>query len=262
MGCEGLAKVVEVIGLERIPLVKEGDNLAEIIVKASQEEGIRLRDGDVLVVSQKIVSKAEGRIVKLRSVEPSPEDERLADDSGKDPRLVRLIREGSKRIFKSPLGVLITEDKRGMVCVNAGVDKSNVEGEDAYALLPLDPDKSAEKLRREIERLTGASVAVIICDTTSRPFRRGQVNFAIGLAGIDPFKDYRGERDLFGYVLKVKNVAVADELAAAAELVIGQGREGTPVAIIRNAERIKASDGHTARELFIPREEDMFGFMF
>jgi len=257
-----LAKVVEVIGLEGIPLIRSGDDLAEVIVKASQEEGIELKDGDVIVVSQKIVSKAEGRIVKLRDVKPSPEDERLADEVGKDPRLVKLIRKESKQMLKSPLGVLVTEDERGMICVNAGVDKSNVEGEDSYALLPLNPDESAERLRKKIKRLTGVSVAVIICDTSSRPFRRGQVNFAIGLSGMTPFKDYRGERDLFDYVLKVKNVAVADELAAAAELVIGQGREGTPVAIIRNVERLKTSGGHSARELFISRKEDMFSFMF
>ena len=257
-----MAKVVEIIGLESIPLIKEGDNLAEIIVKASQREGIQLRDGDIVVVSQKIVSKAEGRIVKLKDLEPSPEDEELAREVGKDPRLVRLVREGSKRVFKSPLGVLVTEDERGMICVNAGVDKSNVEGRDSYTLLPLDPDESAERLRREIKKLTGSSVAVIICDTASRPFRRGQVDFAIGLSGINPFKDYRGERDLFDYVLKVKNVAVADELAAAAELVIGQGREGTPVAIIRNVEKLKTSGGYSARDLFISRKEDMFSFMF
>jgi len=257
-----LAKIVRIIALENIPLIREGDDLAEIIVKASLKEGVPIEDGDVVVVSQKVVSKAEGRIVKLQEVTPSAEDERLAKETGKDPRLIKLIKSEANSMFRSPLGVLIVEDRRGMVCINAGLDKSNVEGEDSYALLPLDPDESAEKLRRDIMKLTGVSVAVIICDTASRPFRRGQVEFAIGVSGMNPFKDYRGEKDLFDYILKVKNVALADEIAAAAELVMGQGREATPVAIVKNVERLELSDKYTAKDLFISSKEDIFGFLF
>lgn len=253
-----MAKTIEIIALEHLPIINEGDDLARIIVEASNKEGVPIRDGDIIVISQKIVSKAEGRTVKLRDVKSSCKDERLARETGKDPRLVRIIRNEAKRLFKSPIGVFIVEDHRGMVSVNAGIDKSNVEGEDNFALLPSDPDRSAEKIRAEISRLTGSSIAVIICDTVSRPFRRGQVEFAIGVAGMNPFKDYRGKKDLFNYVLRVKNIAIADEIAAAAELVIGQGREATPVAIVRNLERVEICEGHTAKELFIPREEDLF----
>ena len=257
-----MAKTINIIALEKIPLIKEGDDLAKIIVQASLEEGVPIEDGDVIVVSQKVVSKAEGRIVNLHGVKASAEDEHLAKETGRDPRLIKLIKGEAEKIFKSSRGVLVVEDKRGMVCINAGLDKSNVEGEDSYTLLPLNPDESAEKLRRDILKLTGASVAVIIGDTASRPFRRGQVEFAIGVSGMNPFKDYRGKKDLFDYTLKVKNVAIADEIAAAAELVIGQGREGTPVAIVKNVERLELSEKHSAKDLFISREEDLFDFLF
>ncbi|MEM2875497.1 MAG: coenzyme F420-0:L-glutamate ligase [Candidatus Bathyarchaeia archaeon] len=245
-----MAKTVSIIALEKIPLIKRGDDLARIIVQASLDEGVTIEDGDVVVVSQKIVSKAEGRTIRLQEVETSIEDESLAKETRKDPRLIKLIRNESNHMFRSITGVIVVQDRRGMTCVNAGLDKSNVEGEDSYTLLPLDPDESAEKIRRGIKELTGASLAVIVCDTASRPFRRGQVEFAIGLAGMNPFKDYRGEKDLFGYTMRVKNVALADEIAAAAELVIGQGREATPVAIVKNVERLQLSENHSAKDLF------------
>jgi len=155
--------------------------------------------------------------------------------------------------------VLLVRDRRGLVCINAGIDKSNVEGEGNFALLPVDPDRSAEECRLRIRELTGKNVAVVVCDTYSRPFRRGQVNFAIGFSGINPFKDYRGKVDLFGRVLRVKNVAVVDEIAAAAELLMGQGEEATPVVIFKGLDGVvEFCDGYGVRDLQISREEDLF----
>jgi coenzyme F420-0:L-glutamate ligase/coenzyme F420-1:gamma-L-glutamate ligase len=155
--------------------------------------------------------------------------------------------------------VLLVENKRGLVCINAGIDKSNVEGRGKFALLPENPDESARTCRSEMRKLTGVNVAVVVCDTYSRPFRRGQVNFAIGVAGINPFRDYRGTRDLFGHVLKVKNVAVLDEIAAAAELLMGQGKEARPVVVFRGlSSAVEVCDGCSTRGLQISREEDLF----
>jgi len=154
---------------------------------------------------------------------------------------------------------LLVEDKRGLICINAGIDKSNVEGESNFALLPNNPDNSAKECRKLIKKITGKNVAIIICDTYSRPFRRGQVNFAIGLAGIKPFKDYRGKKDLFNYILKVKNTAVVDEIAAAAELLIGQATEATPVVIFKGLKNlVELSEEGKIDELFISNDEDLY----
>ena len=162
-------------------------------------------------------------------------------------------------MLKASREILLVEDKRGLVCINAGIDKSNVKGKDNFALLPENPDESAEKCRTEIRQLTGKNVAVVICDTYSRPFRRGQVNFAIGLAGIKPFKDYRGKKDLFGLSLKVKNVAVIDEVAAAAELLMGQATEARPVVIFKGLKAfIVFCEKCSMTELRISSEEDLF----
>jgi len=251
-------KTISVIGLEGFPLVKTGDDLAKIIVELAEDEGVPIRDGDIVAVSQKIVSKAEGRIMRLRDVKPSRRAEEVAKTTQKDPRFVELVLREAKRIVKASPDTLIVENKKGVTYINAGIDKSNVSDEDSYALLPLNPDQSANKIRSKIMKLTGRKVAVIICDTCSRPFRRGQVEFAIGVAGINPFKDYRGQEDLFGYVLKVKNVAIVDEIASAAELVMGQGKEAVPVAIIKNLNRAERSETSSIEELNISREEDLF----
>jgi len=252
-----LAKV-SVIGLEGFPLVKAGDDLAKMIVETAEKEGASLSDGDVVVIAQKIVSKAEGRIINLKDVVPSKEAEEMARAVLKDPRLVELILRESKEIVKASPRTLIVKTRDGAVCLNAGIDKSNVADRDTYALLPEDPDGAARKLRAEIMKLTGKRVSVVICDTYSRPFRRGQVEFAIGIAGIKPFKDYRGQRDLFGYVLRVKNVAMVDEIASAAELVMGQGKEAIPVAIIKNLNRAEESESSSIRDLNISKQEDLF----
>jgi coenzyme F420-0:L-glutamate ligase/coenzyme F420-1:gamma-L-glutamate ligase len=252
-------KEFKAIALEGFPLIKQGDNIAKIIVETARRNGLEIEDGDIIVVAQKIFSKAEGRIVNLKEVVPSEKAKEIAEKTGKGPKFVELVLRETKEVIKASREILLVEDVRGLVCINAGIDKSNVEGESNFALLPEEPDASAEKCREEIKKLTGKNVAVIICDTYSRPFRRGQVNFAIGLAGIKPFKDYRGKRDLYGYILKVKNVAVVDEIAAAAELFMGQGEEATPVVIFKGLrDVVEFCEKSNAKELKIGKDEDLF----
>ena len=252
------AKTIRIIGLEGFPLVKAGDDLVKMIVDTAAKNGVSIEDGDIVVVAQKVVSKAEGRVVKLSDVEPSDEAEKTAKVVSKDPRFVELVLKEAKKVLKCSPDALIVENAKGLVCINAAIDKSNISGMDAYALLPEDPDESAERIRSGIVELTGKRVAVVISDTYSRPFRRGQVEFAIGLAGIDPFEDYRGQEDLFDYVLRVKNIAVVDEIASAAELVMGQGSEAVPVAIIQNLSRAEPDRSVSIEALNISREEDLF----
>jgi len=253
-----LAKTISIVSLESFPLVETGDNLARLIVESMRREGVSLNNGDIIAIAQKVVSKAEGRIVRLRDVNPSERAEEIAKTTLKDPRLVELILRETEKIVKASAQILIVENKNGLIAINAGVDKSNVKGADAYALLPLDPDKSARRIRSEIAELTGKKVAVMICDTYSRPFRRAQAEFAIGVAGVNSFKDYRGQKDLFGYVLKVKRVAIADEIAAAAELAMGQGKEAVPVVIVKNLSRVEWTEETSANDLLISKEEDLF----
>jgi len=249
---------ISIVGLEGFPLIKVGDNLAKMIVETARKENVSIDSGDVIVVAQKVVSKAEGRVTQLRNVKPSERAVDVAKITLRDPRLVELALKETKEIVKASQETLIVKNKRGLICINSGIDKSNVVGEDSYALLPEDSDQSAEKIRSQIMDLTGKKVAVIIGDTYSRPFRKGQVEFAIGLAGVNPFKDYRGQRDLFDYVLKVKNVAIVDEIACAAELVMGQGDEGIPVAIVKNVQRAELNGTFSAEDLNISKEEDLF----
>jgi len=245
--------------LDNFPLIKPGDNIAQIVVETARKNGLKIEDGDVIVVAQKIFSKAEKKVIRLRDVVPSKKAEEIAQATGKSPKFVELVLRETKNIVKASREILIVEDKRGLICINAGIDKSNVQGRGNFALLPENPDQSAKKFCIEIKELTGKNVAVIICDTYSRPFRRGQVNFAIGVAGIKPFKDYRGKKDLFGETLKVKNVAVIDEIAAAAELLMGQAKEATPVVIFKGLNNVvEFSDNCNINELKISKEEDLF----
>ncbi len=253
-----MARTVRFIGLEQFPMVKEGDNLAELIVSVAQKNNVFFDDDDVIVVAHKIVSKTEGRIVRLSAVRPSPKAQALGETTKRDPRLVELILRETKRVVKATPEILIVENALGFVCINAGVDKSNVKGDETFALLPIDPDKSAQQIHSQIRSLTGKEVAVIICDTYSRPFRRGQVELAIGLSGMGPFRDYRGQKDLFGYVLKVKNSAIADEIASAAELLIGQGNEAIPVVIVKGLRKATITEDASASDLYIPEKEDLF----
>ena len=202
-------------------------NLVDLILESSE-----INDGDILVFSQKIVSKSEGRILSLSSVNPSLLANGIASSYGKDPRLVELILSESKRIVRMENGIIIVETKHGFVCANAGIDESNVQ--DGYAaLLPEDPDKSASLLKERIEQKTGKNTAVIISDTFGRPFRLGQTDVAIGIAGIEPILDYIGKPDTFGKVMQVTAIAIADEICSATELVMGKVRK-CPIAIVRN----------------------------
>ncbi|RJS80344.1 coenzyme F420-0:L-glutamate ligase [Candidatus Bathyarchaeota archaeon] len=247
------------IALENFPLIKTGDNIPKIILETAEKNGLKIEDGDIIVIAQKIFSKAEKRVFKLEEIIPSDEAVKIAKITGKNSKFVELVLRETKRIVKVSSETLIVEDKRGLICINAGIDKSNVKGVGNFALLPENPDESAERCRLEIKRLTGKNVAVIISDTYSRPFRRGQVNFAIGIAGIKPFKDYRGKKDLFGKILKVKNVAVVDEIAAAAELLMGQAKEARPVVIFKGLNNfVEFCEKCSANELRISRQEDLF----
>ncbi len=243
-----LARVVEVIGLQTIPDVKAGDDVAKFIVEAAEREGVGIKDGDIIVVTHKIISKANGLIVDLSTVEPSPRAVEIAERTGKDPRFVELILREAKRILAVKPPYIITETRFGHICLNAGIDRSNVCGrEDICALLPRDPDAEAAKIREKIMKLTGKKVAVIISDTYSRPHRYAQIDMAIGVAGMKPVRDYKRKVDAYGYTLRFKMQAVADELAAAAELVIGQTTEKIPVAIIRGYEYEADEEGCAKR---------------
>ncbi len=249
---------VKVIGVHGLPLINEGDDIASLILATAQSLHLDVSDGDVIVVGHKVVSKSEGRIVRLSRVKPSPRAIRLARLSMKDPRLVQLILNESRRVIKVSPGILLVEAKQGIVCLNAGIDKSNVEDRDSCCLLPRDPNRSANRIAKRIRVLTRKRVKVVITDTYSRPFRVGQAEFAIGVSGFDPFVDYRGTRDLFGRVLKFKRVSIADELASTAELVMGQGAEGIPVAIIKGVGRTRKSAGSPRSRLAIQRRNDLF----
>ncbi len=253
-----MVKKVQIFGLEGLPLIKAGDDLASLIVAAATNENVKIEDGDIVVVAQKVVSKAENRVVKLDSVNPSEEALRIAEKTGRNSRFVELVLRESKRFLKASREILIVEDQRDIVNINAGIDKSNVKGTNYYALLPLNPDESARQLRSRILKLTGKNIGVIVSDTYSRAFRRGQVNFSIGLAGIDPFFDYRGAEDLFGYIIQVKFSAVVDELASATELVMGQGKEAIPVAIVKGLNRMNFSENVSSRDLLISEKDDLF----
>ena len=207
--------------------VESNDDLVDLIL-----ESFEINDDDILVFSQKIISKNEDRILNLSSVSPSLLADGIASSYGKDPRLVELILSESKRIVRMENGVIIVETKHGFVCANAGIDESNVE--DGYAtLLPNDPDRSANLLKEKIKQKTGKNVAVIISDTFGRPFRLGQTDIAIGIAGLEPILDYNGKPDTFGKIMQVTAIAVADEICSASELVVGKVQK-CPIAVIRN----------------------------
>ena len=248
---------VQVIGVEGLPIVKPGDNLGALICEAARRKGSPVMNGDIVVVTHIITSVAEGRLADLEKIIPSEFAKNLASRLAKDPAMVEVVLRESRGIRRIGDGVLITETHHGFVCANSGVDKSNVAGEHKVALLPVDPDASATRIREEIHKASGRDVAVIISDTHGRPLRLGEVNVAIGVAGLKPIRDRRGEKDLFGYVLRVKQTAVADEIASAAELVIGQADEGVPAAIIRGYKYLN-SESSKATELVRSREKDLF----
>ncbi len=243
---------LEVMPVEGIPEVHPGDDLSKIIALAAGED---LRAGDILVVTHKIVSKAEGRLVDLRTVEPSALAKGFATRYEKDPRQIEVVLRESRRIVRMDHGLIISETHHGFVCANAGVDASNVPGEETVCLLPVDPDASAATLRNALAPRAGSDLAVIISDSFGRAWREGITNVAIGVAGMEPLADYRGQTDPHGFPLAASILAVADELAAAAELVMGK-TTGIPVAIIRNY-AYKSGPG-TARDLLMAPERDLF----
>jgi coenzyme F420-0:L-glutamate ligase / coenzyme F420-1:gamma-L-glutamate ligase len=253
------SSAVEIVAVPSIPLVRKGDDLVALISEGLAQGGIVLRSGDVLVLAQKIVSKAEGRMVDLATVKPSAESIELAAKIQKDPRLVELILSESVRVVRTRPGVLIVEHRLGFVMANAGIDQSNValpEEPQRALLLPVDPDGSAATLRERLSRRFGVSVAVIINDSFGRAWRRGTCSVAIGAAGLPSLMDLRGLPDLLGRYLQVSITGYADEIAAAASLVMGQGAEGQPVAVVRGL--TWRGPDNAASELVRPAAEDMF----
>ena len=246
--------------LSNIPLIRRDDNLADIFVSSLLDSNLSIQDNDILVLAQKIVSKAEGRAVNLTGVTPSQRALELARETEKDARVVELILQESNEVLRTRLGVIIVEHRLGFVCANAGIDHSNVGAPEKSAnwvlLLPENPDRSAENIRRQVEEKTSKKISVLIIDSHGRAWRNGTVGIAIGIAGLPGLEDLRGRPDLFGYHLQVTQVGVADELAAAASLVMGQGAEGTPVVHVRGFPYpLRAG---SLKELIRPREQDLF----
>ncbi|MCS6995306.1 MAG: coenzyme F420-0:L-glutamate ligase [Anaerolineales bacterium] len=247
--------------LPNVPLVQPGDDLAGLILSSLEQAGISLQDGDILVLAQKVVSKAENRFVNLAEVTPSDAALRLSQKTGKDPRLAELILRESREILRTRPGTVIVEHRLGFVCANAGIDHSNVappsSGEGEWVLLlPENPDQSAAEIRARLEAASGKRLGVLIIDSHGRAWRLGTVGSAIGLSGLPGLIDERGWSDLFGYTLQITVVGVADELAAAASLVMGQAAEGTPVVHVRGFP-YPLQEG-SLKELLRPKEQDMF----
>lgn len=242
-----------------IPLVEPGDDLAGLIVERLEAEGPLLKDGDVVVVAQKVISKSEGRIVALKDVIPSAEAKEAAAQAGKDPALLELVLQESAHLMRVAPGVVITRNRLGHVLANAGIDASNIthEAGERALLWPLDPDASARSLRLALEARFGVKVAVIISDSLGRAWRMGTMGTAIGCSGLKPLRDRRGETDLFGRVLQATLIGVADEIAAAASLIIGEGAEGSPVALVRGAVYDRDDNGGIG-ELLRPLHMDLF----
>ena len=248
-------KRIEIIVLEGMGEVRAGDCVGELICAACARQGIGLADRDVLVVAQKIVSKAEGRLVNLSDVRPSARADELGRELDKDPALVEVILGESRRIVRKGGRALIVETHHGFVSANAGVDCSNV-GMGQAALLPKDADASARTIRAEIRQRSGKAPAVIISDSFGRPWRLGTVDVAVGIAGMEAIKDERGTKDGYGYELRAAVTAIADEIAAAAELVMGK-KDGVPVVIVRGCQTEKKEEG-SVKELLRPAAEDLF----
>jgi len=247
--------------LQNFPLIKPGDDLAGMILNTLKLPSLQLETGDILVLTQKIVSKAEGRLVHLTTVTPSPAALELATKTGKDPRLAELILRESNAVLRARPGSVIVEHRLGFVCANAGIDQSNVDENGATSsewvlLLPEDPDKSAAQVRAKLEATTGKRIGVMIIDSHGRAWRIGTVGTAIGLSGLPGIVDLRGTTDLSGYTLKITVVGAADELAAAASLLMGQAAEGTPVVHVRGFP-YPLREG-SLKELLRPKDQDMF----
>lgn len=250
---------IRIIGIENIPIVKEGNDIADLILTAMDDENIKAENRDIFVIAETIISKAEGNKINLKSIKPSLKAIELAEKTGKDPKLVEAIIQESNEILKVGHDFIISETKHGFVCANAGIDESNVENGMATPI-PVDPDKSASIIREKIEKTTDKEVIVIISDTQGRAFREGAIGTAIGISGMNPLWDRKGEKDLYGRELQTTSIAVADELASAASILMGQADEGMPVIIIRGVEYTKAlkDNNATSKSLIRPKKYDVF----
>lgn len=248
-------KRIELIPLAGVGEVQPGDNVAGHVLQGLAETGVTLVDGDILAVTHKVISKAEGRLVDLREVRPSDLAQRIEREWGKDARYIEVVLQESVRIVRMVRGLIISETSHGFVCANAGVDASNVSGGDVACLLPLNPDKSAEALHDALRERTGAEVAIIITDSFGRPWRNGITNIAIGVAGMAPLADYRGQPDDYGRVMSASVLAVADEVASAAELAGGKVSR-CPFVVVRGYDYQRRRG--TARELVMDPTSDLF----
>jgi coenzyme F420-0:L-glutamate ligase/coenzyme F420-1:gamma-L-glutamate ligase len=238
--------------------VTTGDDIGKLILQAASANGVSMQNHDVVVITQKIISKSEGRMINLSTIKPSNHAFELASETKKDPRFIELVLIESKSIVKYSENVIVTETKHGFVCANAGIDQSNVSdpGNDFVLLLPVDPDLSARRIKEAIAETIGMNIAVVISDTFGRPFRLGQTNVAIGVSGINSIKSYIGKADMYGNILRITEIAVVDELASAAELVMGK-TERVPIAIIRGYE-FSSSVSNTAKTLVRDSVQDLF----
>ncbi len=250
---------IRIIGIENIPLIKKNDDLSQLILKAAHNQNTPVEDGDILVIAETAVAKAEGNVIPLENLEPRKKAYDLAKLTGKDVKLVEAIIRESNEIVKVGPDFIISETKHGFVCANAGIDESNVD-KGLATPIPINPDFSANQIRERIEKHTQKEIAVIISDTQGRAFREGAIGTAIGVSGMDPLWDRCGEVDLYGRKLQTTNVAVADELASAASLVMGQADEGIPVVIIKGVsyfEKLK-NDSSTINPLIRQKKYDVF----
>ncbi len=246
---------LKLIGTDNLPEIKEGDALTSLFFDALKEKKLKLEDGDAIVFTSKIVSKSEGRVVDLSGVKPGSDAERIAKELDKDARIVQLILSETKEIVRAERNVIIVETKEGFVCANAGVDESNVE-EDKAVLLPEDAQRSASRLKKEIEERSEKEISVLISDSFGRAFRDGVTGICIGVSGIPALLDRRGEEDRFGKIARITKEAVADEICAAANLVMGEFKEGIPIVIVRGL-KLKRSEGDI-KEVLFNREDDFF----
>lgn len=249
----------KVIGITGIPLIKKGDLLDEFILEAISDMGMEIQEDDILVIAETAIAKAEGHVINLKDLKPSLKAYELADKTGKEPEVVEAILQESEEVIKVGPDFIISETKHGFVCANAGIDESNVD-EGLATPIPENPDESASLIRKKIQVKTGKEVSVIISDTQGRAFREGAVGVAIGVSGLEPLWDRSGEKDLFDRELKTTAVAVADELAAAASIVMGQADEGIPVVLIRGfnyPEKLK-NNSASIKPLIRPKKFDVF----
>jgi coenzyme F420-0:L-glutamate ligase/coenzyme F420-1:gamma-L-glutamate ligase len=252
--------MISILALQTIPSIQAGDDLADAIRGALEREALALSDGDIVVVAQKIVSKAEGRIRRLEGIVPSARAEELHEITGKDPRLIELMLQESVAVIRAAPNLLILEHRLGHIMANAGMDRSNVDAdvfdEDVVLLLPENPDRSARRIRDRLSAMLKTHLGVVISDSFGRPWRLGTVGVAIGVTGPASVIDRRGDPDLFGRALQVTEIGHADAIASAAVLAMGEGSEGRPVVILRGLDWQES--GQTARDALRPRESDVF----